>query len=263
MDAYLASHLLVSIALAAYFLWRLHRSVDEQRDSAALQIVTWSAFAGPFGVIAAAAFSICSQNCNDSSQDSITDDVAKKVAPIEEAERVQIALLDRRIRIEGSSLIRPLMDVIAQGSQAEKLEALGVVYRRHEAQLSEVLRCALRDSDASVRVLAATVIAKLNTRYVERAGELMAIAKANPGSAKSWRDLADARLAYADSGLLQASQAESQVELAINDLSTAIRLDPADQASAGRLDIERQRLCARSTSSMALLSDPPKYPEAL
>ena len=85
---------------------------------------------------------------------------------IERAERVHVALLDRRVRLDGASHIRPLMDVIAEGSRSEKLEALRVVYRRYEAGLSTVLKRALQDSDTSVRVLAATVIAKLQ-RHVQ------------------------------------------------------------------------------------------------
>jgi hypothetical protein len=112
-------------------------------------------------------------------------------------EGTHVALLDRRIRIEGACRINPLMDVIAEGAQAEKLEALGVIYRRYEARLSVVLKRAMQDSDASVRVLAATVIAKLHGTYTRKIGDCQAAAAVQPALAQNWREAGEARIGYA------------------------------------------------------------------
>jgi hypothetical protein len=179
----------------------------------------------------------------DGDIDSLTTDCSA----IERVERMHITLLDRRVRLEGACRIRPLMDVIAEGSQSEKFEALGVVYRRYEARLSAVLKRALRDPDTSVRVLAATVTAKLHTTYSRKIGDCQTAAAAKPRLAQNWRNLAEARLAYARSGLLEAPRARAQIEFAVGDLSRAAELDPADRASASRLDRARRQLAAWRT----------------
>jgi hypothetical protein len=248
LGAYLGIHFLGCAVLAARMVWRLKTSANDDGYSAALQIVAWSAFAGPFGAFVAAAFSfpsapICVNIPSEGDIDSLTADCSED----KHVERMHIALLDRRVRIEGTSRIRPLMDVIAEGSQAEKLEALGIVYRRYEARLSAVLKRALRDPHMSVRVLAATVTAKLHATYSRKVGDCQTAADAKPGVAQNWRNLAEARFAYAESGLLEAPRARVQIEFAIDDLSRAAELDPADRASASRLDMTRRKLATWST----------------
>jgi hypothetical protein len=156
-------------------------------------------------------------------------------------------LLDRRLRLEGTSSICPLIDVISEGSRSEKLEALRVVYRRYEAGLSTVLKRALQDSDTSVRVLAATVIAKLHATYSHNIGDYQAAVTANSEIAKNWQTLAEARLAYAESELLESPRARAQIVLATGDLSRAAELDPDDEASAVLLGRLRRQLAAWRT----------------
>jgi hypothetical protein len=218
-------HVFGCLALAALPVYRLRRTVADPRNSVALQIVGWSAFAGPFGAFVATALAfpkmlIASRIERDA------DHLAPDRSGIEHVEHVHGALLDRRVRLEGASGIRPLMDVIAEGSLAEKLEALRVVYQKYEAGLSTVLNRALRDSDTSVRVLTATVIAKLNANYSRDIGDRQREAVANPELAQAWRALAETRLAYAQSGLLDPPRARAQTELAIGDGSRAAGLDP-------------------------------------
>ena len=242
--AYVAIHIAGCLALAAC-LWRLNASTKDDRYSAALQMVAWSALAGPFGAFVAAAIALPSQLRSSALHDTYTDDVAADTLAIGPAERMHIALLDRRVRIEGASRINPLMDVIADGAQAEKLEALGVSYRKYEARLSAVLRRGLQDSDASVRVLAATVMSKLHAKFTAKLGDCQTEAAAKPTFAENWRNLAEARMAYAESGLLEASRAHALIETAVEDLSRATEIDPADQAVIGRLSLARRQLSAR------------------
>lgn len=244
LGAYVTMHFLGCFALAACLVWRLKGSLTADRYATALQIVAWSAIAGPFGAFVASALSFSSPMRAVAARDRDATGRAADCSEVELAERMQVALLDGRVRIEGASLIVPLTDVIAEGSQADKLEALGVIYRRYEVRLSGMLKRALRDSNASVRVFAATVIAKLHATYSGRIGNCQIAAIASPGLAQNWRNLAEARLAYADSGLLEAPQARAQVEVAAGDFSRAAELDPAGQASDGRLDIvQRQTVC--------------------
>jgi hypothetical protein len=248
LGAYAGIHCFGCFVLAAGLVWRLKAPAIDHRYSAALQIVAWSALAGPFGAFVAAALSfpsapIRSKILREGDIDSLTTDGSA----IERVERMHITLLDRRVRLEGACRTRPLMDVIAEGSQSEKLEALGVVYRRYEARLSAVLKRALGDPDTSVRVLAATVTAKLHGTYSRKIGDCQTAAASKPGLAQNWRNLAEARLAYAESGLLEAPRGRAQIEFAVADLSRADELDPPDRASASRLDRARPQLAAWRT----------------
>ena len=146
LGAYAGIHCFSCAGLAAYLAWCLKASASGDRYSAALQIVAWSAVAGPFGAFVAAALSlpaapISPKVLRDVDIDSLTPDPAN-----EHTELLHVSLLDRRVRIEGACLVRPLMDVIAEGSQPEKLEALGIIYRKYEARLNVVLKRALQDS---------------------------------------------------------------------------------------------------------------------
>jgi hypothetical protein len=226
LAAFAGIHVFGCLALAALPTYRLRRAVPDPRDSAALQMVGWSAFAGPFGAFVATALAFPITRIV-SRIESDTDALATDRSAIERVERLHGALLDRRVRLEGASRIRPLMDMIAEGSRAEKLEALRVVYQKYEAGLSTVLNRALRDPDNSVRVLTATVIAKLNAKYSRDIGDRQREAAASPELAQNWRALAETRLAYAQSGLLDPPQAQAQIELSTGDVSRAAGLDLA------------------------------------
>lgn len=248
LGAYAGIHLFGCCVLAAWLVRRSKAPAIDDRYSAALQIVAWSAFAGPFGAFIAAAlslpsFPVRSEVLHDGDVDDLTGDHS---SAIDHVERMHITLLDHRIRLEGACYTRPLIDVIAEGSRSEKLQALGVVYRKYEARLSAVLKRALQDSDMSVRVLAATVTAKLHATHTRKIGDCQA-SSAEPGRAQGWRDLAEVRLAYAESGLLEAAQVRAQLEAAVGDLSRAAELDPDDRPTARLLDRTRRQLAAWRT----------------
>jgi len=245
LSAYAGIHILGCFALAAWLVWCMRGSRADERNSTALQIVAWSAVAGPFGAFVSTA--LASHTALMPSRippDGDADDLATDHSAGELVERLHIALLDRRVRLEGASRVRPLMDVIAEGSGSEKLEALRIVYRRYETGLSAVLKRALHDPDTSVRVMAATVTAKLHGAYSRDIGDRQTEASANPELAQNWQSLADARLAYAESGLLDSLRGRAQIELAIGDLSRAAELDTAGGASASLLDRVRRRLAS-------------------
>jgi hypothetical protein len=247
LGTYIVVNVLSCAALAAHLIRRARHGEARDRYFAALQIVAWSAVAGPFGTLVAMAVAFSSPIHSWRARDRGALRMTTERDEVELCERVHIALLDHRIRIEGACHIHPLMDVIAEGSQPQKLEALGVVYRKFEMGLVAVLRRGLRDSDASVRVLAATVMSKLHAIFVGKVGACQVTAAAHPLMAESWCNLAQARLAYAASGLLEGEQARAQIESALGDLSRATDLEPADRACAGHLDSARRQLSAWRT----------------
>jgi hypothetical protein len=248
LGAYAGIHFFGCVVLAACLVWRSKAPAIDNRYSAAVQIVAWSAFAGPFGAFIGAALSLPSLPIRpDILRDADIDDLTGDSSAIDHVEQMHITLLDRRVRLEGACRTRPLIDVIAEGSRSEKLQALGVVYRKYEAGLSVVLKRALRDSDMSVRVLAATVTAKLHATHTRKIGDCQAAAAAEPGGAQGRRDLAEVRLAYAESGLLEAAQVRAQLEATVDDLSRAAELDPDDRPTASLLDRARRQLAACRT----------------
>jgi hypothetical protein len=245
LGAYAGIHFFGCFVLAACLVWRLNAAAIDDRCSTALQMVAWSTIAGPFGALVALALLLPSAPAGSKILgDRDVDGATTGCCAIGRVERTHIALIDHRVRLEGACRIRPLIDVIAEGSQPEKLEALGIVYRRYEARLSAVLKRALGDPDTSVRVLAATVIAKLHATYSRKIGDCQTAVAATPGFAQNWRNLAEARLAYAESCLLETSRARAQIEHAVNDLSRTAELDPVDGSSAARLDKARRQLAA-------------------
>jgi hypothetical protein len=245
LDLYLGNHFAGCLALAAWLFRGLRAAELDSADSAALQIVAWTAFAGPFGVFVAAALSF--QQGSIHSEVMSGNDVEDTRIDRHQSKRVEhmhLALLDHRVRLTGADSIRPLMDVIAEGARSEKLEALGGLYRRYGADLGPVLKRALKDPDTSVRVLAATVAAKLHGTFGRKIGDCQAATDATPNLAQSWRNIADARLGYAESGLLEAQRACAEIEFAIGDLLRAAEIDPADRETRSRLEGARRQLAA-------------------
>jgi hypothetical protein len=243
LGTYVALHLFCSLVLVCYLVW--HPGAIGERDLSALQIVGWSAVAGPFGAFVAmaltfprAAVATDSEAVLDTSTDALTDDRSTMGRP----ERMHTVLLDRRARLQDTCRVRPLIDAVVEGSRSEKLEALSIAYRKYEAKLSVLLKRALQDHDTSVRVLAATVIAKLHATYGQNIGDRQVLVASDPDVAHNWRQLAESRLAYAESSLLERARARAQVETAMRELTRAVELDPADAACATCLSRARRLL---------------------
>jgi hypothetical protein len=238
---YIEMHLFCCFALMCYLAW--YRCTLDGRSLVALQIVGWSALAGPFGTFVAIALTMPRRTAGADSQivpDALTNRFTKYRSATERIERMHTVLLDRRARLQDACRVRPLIDVIVEGSTSEKLEALSVAYRKYEAKLAALLRRALQDHDTSVRVLAATVIAKLQTTYGRKIGECQNRVASDPEVAHGWYQLAESRLAYAESDLLEGVRARAEIESAIGELSRAVDLDPANAACVTRLHRARR-----------------------
>jgi hypothetical protein len=243
LTIYAAVHVASLLLLTAGLVLRRAFVPADGMPTAALQVIAWSAFGGPFGTFVAAAIVLRPAPRVEATTADAGADLSV-CAEADHAEHVHLALRDCRMRVEGAQRVRPLMDVLADGLLSEKLAALGILYRRYDADLGPVLKHALRDPNASVRVLAATVTAKLNAIFSRRIGDRQAAAAAMPKSAQSWRNLAEARLAYAASGLLEASLARTELEAALGDLARAAEISPADREIGSRLQRTRRRLDA-------------------
>jgi hypothetical protein len=194
-----------------------------------LQLVAWTALAGPFGTLIAAALMVPRVTAETGDADNQGFEVAR-------LELLHGSLLDRRLRFEHAHPIRPLLDVIIDGTQVEKLDALSLISKRYAPALAPTLKRALGDKDASVRVLAATVMARQHNAYTKRIGTRQAIARAAPEDPNHLSELGQAHLDYAVSGLLETSRAEAETTQARVHLGRAEQLDPGHTVTQARLD---------------------------
>ena len=192
-----------------------------------LQLALWTAIAGPFGAVIAAGLGAFEWSSNQPASGDfgawLEDQVASR--QMKQVQLLRNELLDQRLGVEGSSNIRPLCDVLAEGEQKEKLDALNVIGRRFEPSLSHALRLATRDGDASVRVLASTVISKLQTRMTEQLASMREVATVTSES-DAWLALGEAHLDYSASGLVMPSQARDEMERALTCVEKALGLAP-------------------------------------
>jgi hypothetical protein len=192
-------------------------------------MAVWSFVGGPCGALVAVALGFrrgpdrtCTEGARDPEQSPIGDE--RFADPTE----LHLALLDRRLRIESAHQVDSFMDIMTEGSRSEKLEALSVVYRNYDGGLAPVLRRALQDEDMSVRVLGATVMAKLNAKFTRKIGDCHAAFIGDPDIPRNLHDFAEARLAYAESGLINPSRSRIEAESAIESLASATEVDPND-----------------------------------
>lgn len=191
-----------------------------------LQLALWTAIAGPLGILIAIFVAAFGQSRLPASQD-FGAWIDGQVATWHSRTRaLRSALLDGRLRIEGASRVVPLLTVFCGGSQKEKFSALTVIVQRFEPSFSRALRLAAQDSDPSVRILASTVIAKLQAKAGARLVALKEAAAASDGAPEAWLALANAHAEYADSGLLSPYQAREHVGHAITCIERALALSP-------------------------------------
>lgn len=222
---YLGLHLGLCVATAACGRWWIGTSAA----AVILQLVVWTALAGPFGSLIAVALIVPRRAAaSDAEGTADTTFTINQGPELTRLELLHGSLLDRRLRLEHAYTIRPLLDVVIDGTQIEKLDALGLISKRFVPALAPILKRALEDKDAAVRVLAATVMAQQHNTFIKRIGALQATATEAPESARHWSELGQAHLTYAESGLLERSRAEAETAQALAHLARAEQLDPAN-----------------------------------
>lgn len=241
VDVFVAAELrfaLCAILLIGAFVW----SFDPGARSICLQVGLWTLVGGPFGVALAWMLIIFGRR-KQREEESFGEWVDKQMeASIDsEYDTWRALTLDDRLRIEGASETQPLCDILDGDDQRAKLKALSVIHRRFDSAMIAPLRTALHDTDAAVRVMAASVLAKLQKEYGDQVVELQKEAEERPGDPVQWILLSHMHLAYVRSGLLSAERLRDEREKAREALRRAIALEPQeDQArlELGNLMIE-------------------------
>jgi hypothetical protein len=232
LSAYLEFHLGLCGAAVAFGSWRAVASSapdPDERIAFVLQVGAWTTLAGPFGTFIASGLLV--RRANASGQ---PDGTSGHYPALSRLELLHRSLLDRRLRLDHAHSVRPLLDVIIDGTQNEKFDALSLIAKRYVPATAPTLKRALKDKDGSVRVLAATVMARQHNACTRRIGEAQEVARAAPDAPGGWRELGRAHLDYAGSGLLEVSRAETEFGYARAHLARAERLGHATALAAAR-----------------------------
>ena len=242
MGLYISFHLGVCAITAMFGGWcfRAPSAAEgvNEKTAMVLQVVAWAILAGPFGTLIAIALLV--------PRSAGATHIAATTGQHSELTRLELlhgSLLDRRLQVERAHAIRPLLDVIIDGTQIEKFDALSVISKRYAPALAPALRAALRDRDGSVRVLASTVMAQQHDAFTKRIGVLQAIAREAPELQIVRKSLGQAHLDYSESGLLETSRAEAEGKICAFPISSrAAALYPAAAAVVqARLDVAALR----------------------
>ncbi|MCB1505171.1 MAG: hypothetical protein KDJ47_09360 [Hyphomicrobiaceae bacterium] len=258
--AFLVAHVCCCLIFAAIGIVSEWRSgADGVFTTRTFQIVLWTLMAGPFGVAVSAVFLLPAAPARIGADAASDEDEAVLPEPTDmRLERIRTQFLDDRVRvsrIDQANGVRPLIDVISEGSRNEKLEALAVVARGYHPSLAVAIKCAMMDGDASVRVLAATVMAKLHGRFTQRIGALQDV-RGESTSVTQLCDLAEARLDYAESGLMEAPRSRSEARQAEAVLAQAELADTGEE-NVLRIARLRRRVSKRMAGGLPVASPEP------
>jgi hypothetical protein len=248
LSRYLQFSLGVSIGATA--LWLLLAEKAETLPAAdravlALLAAACSILGGPFG--AAGVLAMMAARTSAGAAPAIAGGAMGAGGEVSRLERLHHTLLDGRLRLRSASAVRPLLDIMLSGEQKEKFNALRLIGRRYAPSMAVALKCAINDQDASVRVLGATVLARQHQIFLRRIGECQAAAGDSAGVASAWLHLAEAHLAYADSGLLESDRSDLQRQQAAECMARAGRPGhaelgevPADDGASRSADALRR-----------------------
>ena len=164
IDLYLAvlihGSICLAIALSARYLTR-----EIELRSYFVQLALWTFVAGPFGaMITPCGSRLKSRFSNGAHFKSSLNSYNFETNRMDRVFRLLNELHDRRIKVSGTVLPAPLIEVLFEGSQKEKFDTLNLIGRRFDPSLLPVLRVATQDPDLSVRVLAGTIKSKLQKK---------------------------------------------------------------------------------------------------
>lgn len=149
---------------------------------------------------------------------------------------IAVRLMERAGQDGGS--ISPFLDVLSFGTRAQKQMAVAVMTRHFHPAFAPALRQALADSDNAVRVQAATAMATIEDRFVERADELRIEMERHPNDPALVLRLARHFDDYAYTGLLDHQRQEESQTQALDSYMRYLERKPEDadaRLAVGRL----------------------------
>jgi polysaccharide biosynthesis protein PelE len=117
--------------------------------------------------------------------------------------------------LEERPMASAFADVLDHGTPAQKQDLIAAIARRFEPAFAPTLKQAFNDDDATVRMLAAAAVARLENRYTDRAIRLEQRLLAQPDNADHALALALHHDRFANSGLLDEDRVQRAREKAL------------------------------------------------
>jgi polysaccharide biosynthesis protein PelE len=150
----------------------------------------------------------------------------------------------RGARPTRDSTVSPFADVIEVGTFEQKQSVVTLIADHFRPEFAVALRRALNDPEPAIRVQAATAVARIENRFLQRSVALEAARRAKPNDPVVLREVAGHHEAYARSGLLDAERMASEQRSAIALYTRLLETASADAdmaAAAARLYLELGR----------------------
>lgn len=228
----------------AFALCAVPNFSDAKTRGYATHLAIWLTLAGSWGVAIWIALLVAGLRNRRGRLFSAEIDRAIDDDPVEALAAVAGKIDDGRVRIEGASAVQPLRDILTTAPSAVQLRALSALARSYDPGMAHALSLALSSKDTTVRVLAATVLSKLNHEYGARIeANSEPETRATPEALSA---LGQARLAFAMSGLLNAERRATALEQAQTAFATALTIDCTHETARAGLLTSRRAAQPRS-----------------
>ena len=140
--------------------------------------------------------------------------------------------------------VMPFSDVMTIGSEKQKREALGRMTQRFSPSFAPAFKKALNDDSNSIRVQAATSVAKIENQFMERLMRISEAVDLYPNDAKVKLVQAEHYDDYAFTGILDAERERINRRRALKHYQEYLELQPNDLAvrvKVGRLMLREKR----------------------
>lgn len=245
----------LGLAAASVLLHRLGMRAQIAYASALLVIAL-----GPFGVAAGAVLAIAGLAGHGRVRPFAQWHAAFFARPEVDRVAALAAYIERTGSARhGAGSVSSFADVLRDGSLARKQAALGLIADHFDPRFAPVLRSALNDGEAVIRVQAASIAARLEDAFQQEGGALRA--RAADGDIEARTLLADHYAAHARAGLVDDLAAETLRRNAL----TIMEPTPENQVRRARLLLElgENEAAADLARSFRQAPDDPEAPAVL
>ncbi|MFN3076152.1 MAG: hypothetical protein ABT940_04595 [Alphaproteobacteria bacterium] len=154
-------------------------------------------------------------------------------------------LITGRARDDDKESVSTFADLLAHGTPQQKQVILALLARNFQPVFAPVLHRAMNDPDATVRVMAATVVAKVENEFLVRVMALRTACRNAPDHHDTWLSMARLYDDYAFTGLLDADRERENRALAEEAHRHCLSIRPEGIASwlaVGRLCLRGGRI---------------------
>ena len=136
-------------------------------------------------------------------------------------------LASGRARDDDHESVASFTDFLDHGTPEQKQTILALLARNFRPVFAPALRGAMNNPDATVRVMAATAVARIENAFLTRSMESRADCERNPGDYDVWLGSAQLYDDYAFTGILDADREAEHRRRAVEAYRECVRLNPA------------------------------------